>query len=43
MKYKFLNLGIALIAQMLALNSAHSFPDRPINLIVPSPAGSPPT
>ncbi len=42
MKYKVLNLGIALIAQMLALNSAQSFPDRPIKLIVPSPAGSPP-
>ena len=33
---------ISCVAQLLAFQSAHAFPDRPIKLVVPSAAGSPP-
>ena len=42
MKQKSLNVLIAFIAHLVALQSAQAFPDRPIKLIVPSPAGGPP-
>ena len=32
----------ALAAQLLALPGAQAFPDRPIKIVVPSPAGGPP-
>jgi tripartite-type tricarboxylate transporter receptor subunit TctC len=42
MKRKILTVLVALAAQLLAFQSAQAFPDRPIKLVVASPAGSPP-
>ena len=42
MKRKRLNVLVAFIAQLLLLQSAQAFPDRPVKLIVSSPAGGPP-
>jgi tripartite-type tricarboxylate transporter receptor subunit TctC len=33
---------LVIVAQLLAVQSVKSFPDRPIKLVAPSPAGSPP-
>jgi tripartite-type tricarboxylate transporter receptor subunit TctC len=35
-------LSLLVLAQLLVVQSAKAFPDRPIKLVVPSPAGSPP-
>jgi tripartite-type tricarboxylate transporter receptor subunit TctC len=42
MKRKMVTIFVALIAYLLASPSAPAFPDRPIKLVVPSPAGGPP-
>jgi tripartite-type tricarboxylate transporter receptor subunit TctC len=42
MKRNILYLLGVFVTQLLAFQSAHAFPDRPIKLVVPSPAGSPP-
>jgi tripartite-type tricarboxylate transporter receptor subunit TctC len=42
MKLKILHILAALIAHLPALQGAQAFPDRPIKLVVPSPAGGPP-
>jgi tripartite-type tricarboxylate transporter receptor subunit TctC len=42
MKQKILSVLVLSLAHLLALHSAHAFPDRPIKLVVPSPAGGPP-
>ena len=42
MKRKMLTVLVVLIAHPLAYQSAQAFPDRPIKLVVPSPAGGPP-
>jgi tripartite-type tricarboxylate transporter receptor subunit TctC len=39
---KMLTVLVAFVAQALVLQSAQAFPDRPIKLVVPSPAGGPP-
>ncbi len=39
---KMLTILVAVVAQALVLQSAQAFPDRPIKLVVPSPAGGPP-
>ena len=42
MKRKLLNAVVALIGQLLLLQGAQAFPDRPVQLVVSSPAGGPP-
>jgi tripartite-type tricarboxylate transporter receptor subunit TctC len=42
MKQKMLAVFVVLIAHLLAFQSAQAFPDRPIKLVVASPAGGPP-
>jgi tripartite-type tricarboxylate transporter receptor subunit TctC len=42
MKRNIAYLLVVTVAQLLVLHSAHPFPERPIKLVVPSPAGSPP-
>src|SRR3984893_16624329 len=42
MKQKMVAVLVVLIAHLLVLQSAQAFPDRPIKLVVPSPAGGPP-
>ena len=42
MKQKLVAVLVALSAHLLVLQSAQAFPDRPIKLVVASPAGSPP-
>src|SRR5437660_3967194 len=39
---RMLTVLVAVVAQALVLQSAQAFPDRPIKLVVPSPAGGPP-
>jgi tripartite-type tricarboxylate transporter receptor subunit TctC len=42
MKQKMITVLVVLVAHLLVFQSAQAFPDRPIKLIVPSPAGGPP-
>ncbi len=42
MKQSFVMALVVLIGQLSVLQSAQAFPDRPIRLVVPSPAGGPP-
>src|SRR5687768_5664312 len=42
MKRKMRTVLIALVTQLLVFENAQAFPDRPIKLIVPTPAGGPP-
>ena len=42
MKRKMVTVLVALVALLLVVQSAQAFPDRPIKLVVPSPAGGPP-
>jgi tripartite-type tricarboxylate transporter receptor subunit TctC len=42
MKQKMITVLVILIAHLLVFQSARAFPDRPIKLVVASPAGSPP-
>ena len=42
MKQKMRDVLIALVTQLLVFENAQAFPDRPIKLIVPTPAGGPP-
>ena len=42
MKQKMIAVLVVLVAHLLVFQSAQAFPDRPIKLIVPSPAGGPP-
>lgn len=42
MQRNIVGVLVLLIAQLLAFQSAQAFPDRPIKLVVPSPAGGPP-
>ena len=42
MKRNIVGSLVLFIAQLLVLESAQAFPDRPIKLVVPSPAGGPP-
>jgi tripartite-type tricarboxylate transporter receptor subunit TctC len=42
MKQKTVTAFVVLIGHLLVLQSAQAFPDRPIKLVVASPAGSPP-
>src|SRR5262249_22398162 len=36
------NIAVAFVAQLLLFQSAQAFPDRPVKLVVSSPAGGPP-
>lgn len=42
MKHKFVSLLVLFTAQLLVFQSAQAFPDRPVKLVVGSPAGGPP-
>jgi len=42
MKRKMVTVLVVLTAHLLVFQSAQAFPDRPIKLVVPSPAGGPP-
>ena len=42
MKRTILGVAVALLAQLLIVPGAQAFPDRPIRLVVVSPAGGPP-
>jgi tripartite-type tricarboxylate transporter receptor subunit TctC len=42
MKKNIIGVLVLFITQLLAFESAQAFPDRPIKLVVPSPAGGPP-
>jgi tripartite-type tricarboxylate transporter receptor subunit TctC len=42
MKQKIAGVLALLVAQLLPLHNAQAFPERPIKLVVPSPAGGPP-
>jgi tripartite-type tricarboxylate transporter receptor subunit TctC len=42
MKRKIITVSAVLVAHLLVLPSALAFPERPIKLVVPSPAGGPP-
>ena len=42
MKRKIITVSAVLVAHLLVLPSAQAFPERPIKLVVPSPAGGPP-
>jgi tripartite-type tricarboxylate transporter receptor subunit TctC len=42
MKQKMIAAFVVLVAHLLVFQSAQAFPDRPIKLVVASPAGGPP-
>jgi tripartite-type tricarboxylate transporter receptor subunit TctC len=42
MKQKILSALLLFITPLLALQTAQAFPDRPVRLVVPTPAGGPP-
>ena len=42
MKQKIISVLVLFIAQLLVFQSAQAFPDRPVKLVVGSPAGGPP-
>jgi tripartite-type tricarboxylate transporter receptor subunit TctC len=42
MKQKIISVLVQFIAQLLVFQSAQAFPDRPVKLVVASPAGGPP-
>ena len=42
MKLKTISVLVLFMAQLLIFESAQAFPDRPVRLVVPTPAGGPP-
>src|SRR2546421_11332494 len=42
MKLKTISGLVLLVAPLLVFQSAQAFPDRPVRLVVPTPAGGPP-